>query len=114
MSSARKCRSCSTTHTRPCFLYVVSRSDEPWTKVGITVRIGNRLSNYRAAGEPAEVEFRQEFCCSWFAQQVEFEAHKRIFKQHSARRGDWSDASVDQSIAAVRAALKSKAVRQYR
>lgn len=109
------CCFCRRRTTRLCHVYVISRDDRPWSKVGIAFRIGNRMATYRKKHRiQPTVEHRLELCCESMALTVETAAHALLERQYQRQQGDWFNATSDASIDAVERAIRSDAVGAYR
>lgn len=113
MSVRKQCTGCSGTAARGCHVYVITRADKPWSKIGTANLVGNRMANYRGKGIVPTVKHSMRFCCEFAARTVERAAHARLDRSHSRMQGDWFDALPADSVAAINLALKSASVRAY-
>lgn len=108
------CTFCLRTNARRCWVYVIARDDEPWSKVGITFGVGSRMATYRKKhGIRPSVGHRIDCCCESMAMTVETAAHALLERHHQRQQGDWFDATAEASTAAVERAIRSDAVRAY-
>lgn len=100
---AGKCLVCSPKRCRPYWVYVVEDPTRGLSKVGISYSPTKRLCTYRKKGAVPDVILRHKIAapCEFLALGIEAAAHKRIAKSHKKVRGDWYDASVEASIAAL-------------
>ena len=104
MARANKCLVCSPKICAPHWLYVVEDPSRGLSKIGISRAIAARLSTYRKRGSVPDVilHVKLEQSCEFRALILEEKAHRRMDKKYRRVRGDWYDAPVAASIAALK------------
>jgi len=108
---ARKCLMCGpSADCRHIFLYVVSDDMRNLVKIGSSVNVTRRISNYRSNGNTFyRLAYKQSTRGCWFtAAKKEQKALRRLDRSRRVR-GDWHRGDESAAIAAVKYALGSSA-----